>query len=48
MEVGKGAAFAAFKRWLLWDHRDAYKELVQFCDLPQNQLEHQMGSDNYE
>lgn len=48
MEVGKGAAFAAFKRWLLWDHRDAYKELVQCCDLPQNQLEHQMGSDNYE
>lgn len=37
-EVGKGAAFAAFKRWLLWDYKDTYGELVEFCDLPQKQL----------
>ena len=37
-EVGKGAAFTAFKRWLLWDHRDTYGEVLEFCDLPQKQL----------
>lgn len=32
-EVGQSAAFAAFKRWLLWDHREAYKELLEYCGL---------------
>lgn len=32
-EVGQGAAFAAFKRWLLWDHRETYKELLEACGL---------------
>ncbi len=32
-EVGAGAAFAAFKRWLLWDNRRRYEQLLQFCGL---------------
>ncbi len=32
-EVGQGAAFAAFKRWLLWDNQEKYQELLQFCGL---------------
>ena len=33
-EIEASAAFAAFKRWLLWDNRERYQELIQFCDLP--------------
>lgn len=33
-EVEASAAFAAFKRWLLWDNRERYQELIQFCALP--------------
>lgn len=32
-EVKASAAFAAFKRWLLWDNRERYQELIQFCEL---------------
>lgn len=32
-EVSCSAAFAAFKRWLLWDHKDRYEELLQFCGM---------------
>lgn len=32
-EVGQGAAFAAFKRWVLWDDQEKYKELLQYCGL---------------
>ncbi len=32
-EVGEGAAFAAFKRWLLWDHKEKYQELLRYCGL---------------
>lgn len=32
-EVGQGAAFAAFKRWVLWDNQEKYKELLQYCGL---------------
>lgn len=32
-EVGPGAAFAAFKRWLLWDNKEKYEELLQYCGL---------------
>lgn len=32
-EVGQGAAFAAFKRWLLWDNKERYKELIDYCGL---------------
>ena len=32
-EVGQGAAFAAFKRWLRWDHRERYEELISYCGL---------------
>lgn len=32
-EVSQGAAFAAFKRWLLWDHKERYGELIQYCGL---------------
>lgn len=32
-EVGQGAAFAAFKRWLLWDHQEKYKDLLQYCEM---------------
>ena len=31
-EVGEGAAFAAFKRWLLWDHKEKYQELLHYCE----------------
>ncbi len=32
-EVGEGAAFAAFKRWLLWDHQERYRDLLDYCGL---------------
>lgn len=32
-EVGEGASFAAFKRWLLWDNQEKYKDLLQYCGL---------------
>lgn len=32
-EVSDNAAFAAFKRWILWDNSERYKELIQFCGL---------------
>ena len=32
-EVGIGSPFAAFKRWLLWDNREKYNELINLCDL---------------
>lgn len=32
-EVGPGGAFAAFKRWLLWDHKERYEELLKYCGL---------------
>ncbi len=32
-EVGQSAEFAAFKRWLLWDHKEKYKDLLQYCGL---------------
>lgn len=32
-EVRPGAAFAAFKRWLLRDNRERYEELLRFCGL---------------
>lgn len=32
-EVGEGAAFAAFKRWLLWDNKEKYKDLIKYCGL---------------
>lgn len=40
-EVGPGAAFAAFKRWFLWDHKERYGELLQYWGLP---LVHLQGS----
>lgn len=32
-EVSINAPFAAFKRWVLWDNREKYKDLVEFCSL---------------
>ena len=32
-EVGEGAAFAAFKRWLLWDNKEKYEDLIKYCGL---------------
>lgn len=32
-EVSTGSSFTAFKRWLLWDHKDRYGEVLQFCGL---------------
>lgn len=32
-EVSQGAEFAAFKRWLLWDHKERYRELIKYCEL---------------
>lgn len=32
-EVSTSAAFAAFKRWLLWDHKEGYTELLRFCGM---------------
>lgn len=34
-EVGQSSAFAAFKRWLLRDHRERYQELIKYCGLEQ-------------
>lgn len=33
-QVKPSAEFAAFKRWLLWDNREKYYELIQYCHLP--------------
>lgn len=35
-EVSTGSSFTAFKRWLLWDHRDRYGEVLQFCGLSES------------
>ncbi|XCP84165.1 HNH endonuclease [Roseburia hominis] len=32
-EVEEGAPFAAFKRWLLWDNKEKYRNLIEFCNL---------------
>jgi hypothetical protein len=32
-EVSSGAAFTAFKRWLLWDNKEKYGELLEECGL---------------
>mgnify|MGYP001030974643 FL=1 len=32
-ETSAGAAFAAFKRWLLRDNRERYEDLLRFCGL---------------
>lgn len=32
-EVSIGSSFTAFKRWLLWDHKERYGELLRFCEL---------------
>ena len=32
-EVSAGSSFTAFKRWILWDHKDRYGEVLQFCGL---------------
>ena len=32
-ELGAGAEFVAFKRWLLWDNREQYHELIELCHL---------------
>lgn len=32
-EVSAGSAFAAFKRWLLWDHKEKFGDLLQFCNM---------------
>lgn len=32
-EVGKESAFAAFKRWLLWDNEEKYGDLLRLCGL---------------
>lgn len=30
-EVEPQSAFAAFKRWILWDNKEKYGELIEFC-----------------
>lgn len=32
-EISASSAFAAFKRWLLWDHKEKFGSLLQFCDM---------------
>ena len=32
-EVKDNSAFTAFKRWILWDNKEKYDELVRFCGL---------------
>lgn len=32
-ELGAGAEFVAFKRWLLWDNRERYYKLIELCHL---------------
>lgn len=32
-EVEPSASFTAFKRWLLWDNKEKYNELIEFCGL---------------
>ena len=32
-EVQTNAPFTAFKRWLLWDNKEKYCELIEFCGL---------------
>ena len=32
-EVGQGASFTAFKRWILWDNKEKFCELIEYCDL---------------
>lgn len=32
-EVSDNSAFTAFKRWILWDNREKYSELIKFCGL---------------
>lgn len=30
-ELGQGSPFAAFKRWLIWDNKEKYRELISYC-----------------
>lgn len=32
-EVGQGSPFTAFKRWILWDNKEEFYELIEYCDL---------------
>lgn len=33
IELSVGSEFVAFKRWLLWDNREQYKELIEYFHL---------------
>lgn len=33
IEVDEKSAFTAFKRWILWDNKEKYRELLRFCGL---------------
>lgn len=35
-EVRENSAFTAFKRWILWDNKARYRELIELCGLPLN------------
>lgn len=33
LEVKDNSAFTAFKRWILWDNKEKYDDLIMFCGL---------------
>jgi len=32
-QVKDNSAFTAFKRWILWDNKERYDDLIRFCGL---------------